>query len=103
MCIDELYLYLYTYILIGSTVQTGQSPLYMASSEGHTEVVDKLLKHGADPNMATFVRVRLMLKYHHDILCTSYNTERVYDIHDCMRYLLVSKSSIDKLTLPSLQ
>jgi len=33
----------------------------MASSEGHTEVVDKLLKHGADPNMATFVRVRLRI------------------------------------------
>ena len=37
------------------TVQSGISPLYIASREGHTAVVDSLLKSGANPNMATTV------------------------------------------------
>ena len=39
-----------------STLQHGLPPLYVASQEGHTEVVDSLLKSGADPNMACMVR-----------------------------------------------
>ena len=35
-----------------STMQGGRSPLYMASQEGHIEVVDILLTCGADPNLA---------------------------------------------------
>ena len=35
--------------------QNGASPLYAASQEGHTEVVDTLLENGADPNLATTV------------------------------------------------
>ena len=34
------------------TVQDGLSPLYAASQEGHTEVVDVLVKAGADVNQA---------------------------------------------------
>ena len=36
--------------------QKGISPLYSASAIGHTEIVDILLKHGADPNLPTTVR-----------------------------------------------
>ena len=36
-------------------VQNGLSPLYMASDKGHTEVVDILLKSGADPKLTTKV------------------------------------------------
>ena len=36
-------------------LQDGLSPLYSASQEGHTEIVDMLLKKGADPNLATTV------------------------------------------------
>lgn len=36
-------------------VQTGVTPLYGASEEGHSEVVDTLLKSGSDPNLATMV------------------------------------------------
>ena len=35
--------------------QNGQGPLFSASQEGHTEVVDILLKHGADPNITSTV------------------------------------------------
>ena len=34
-------------------VQDGLSSLYVASQEGHTEVVDVLVKAGADVNQAT--------------------------------------------------
>ena len=33
------------------TAQNGVSPLFMASQNGHAEVVNTLLKSGADPNM----------------------------------------------------
>ena len=35
------------------TVQIGVSPLYAASQEGHSDVVDILLKAGADVHQAT--------------------------------------------------
>ena len=35
--------------------QNGATPLYMASQNGHTNVVDVLLRQGADPNLATHV------------------------------------------------
>ena len=34
-------------------MQDGLSPLNVASEEGHTEVVNTLLKGGTDPNLAT--------------------------------------------------
>ena len=37
------------------TVQNGASPLYVASQEGHSEVVDVLVKAGAYVNQATTV------------------------------------------------
>lgn len=37
--------------IIFSTVQDGASPLHIASQEGEAEVVDTLLKNGADPNV----------------------------------------------------
>lgn len=37
------------------SLQNGQGPLFSASQEGHTEVVDILLKHGANPNIVTTV------------------------------------------------
>ena len=40
--------------------QNGASPLYVASQEGHTEVVDMLLSSGADPNLATKVCTALV-------------------------------------------
>ena len=45
-------------------MQGGRSPLYMASQEGHIEVVDILLKCGADPNLAWTVW---------GLLCSFYN------------------------------
>ena len=34
-------------------IQDGHSPLFVASQEGHSEVVDVLLKAGADIHQAT--------------------------------------------------
>ena len=39
------------------TVQDGFSPLYVASQEGHTDVVDLLLKAGADVHQMSKVHV----------------------------------------------
>ena len=38
-----------------SSVQSGASPLYFACQKGHIDVVDTLLKGGADPNLACTV------------------------------------------------
>lgn len=43
------------YNVVLSTAQDGISPLYVASQEGQTEVVDSLLKNGTDPNHTTTV------------------------------------------------
>ena len=59
LCKHNLLAYMYACVhvhsIISSTVQIGATPLYAASQEGHTEVVDTLLKSGADPNLATTV------------------------------------------------
>ena len=38
-------------------LQDGFTPLYVASDNGHTSIVDVLLRHGADPNLALTVCV----------------------------------------------
>ena len=40
-------------INVGFCLQDGVSPLYIASGEGHTDVVDILIKAGADIYQAT--------------------------------------------------
>ena len=39
---------LHVYTILSFTVQDGASPLYVASHNGHTDIVDLLLKTGAD-------------------------------------------------------
>ena len=41
-------------------VQDGATPLFMASQNGHTNVVDVLLRHGADPNLADHVSIEVV-------------------------------------------
>ena len=53
----------YTYMFVSSTTQDGFSPLYAASQFGHTDIVDTLLRHGADPNLAGTVW-RLVCSFH---------------------------------------
>lgn len=45
----------YVHMTALPTAQTGFTPLHGASEEGLFEVVDTLLKHGADPNLVTMV------------------------------------------------
>ena len=51
-------------IVVSFTVQDGASPLYVASHEGHTDVVDILVKAGADVNQANTVVCLLTLGAH---------------------------------------
>ena len=48
---------MYMYSIVSSTVQDGLSPLYVASQEGHSKIVDILLLKGADPNLTCTVCV----------------------------------------------
>ena len=48
--VNLLFAFLYT--------QDGFSPLYVACQEGHKEIVDTLLKNGANVNLANTVRIR---------------------------------------------
>ena len=43
------------YFVFSFTVQGGFSPLFAASQEGHTDVVDILVKAGADVSQTTEV------------------------------------------------
>ena len=43
----------YDNVLMCFTVQAGVSPLYVASQNGHTDVVDLLVRAGADVHLAT--------------------------------------------------
>ena len=45
---------------IQSLIQTGWTPLLDASEEGHVEVVEQLIKHGAQLDIKN--RVRMLLK-----------------------------------------
>ena len=38
-------------------LQDGATPLFMASQNGHTSVVDVLLRHGVDPNVPDIVSI----------------------------------------------
>ena len=38
------------------SLQSGRSPLYVAIEKGHTDVIDTLVKHGADVNTKDHVR-----------------------------------------------
>ena len=49
---DELSLVSQECLISSLAVQNGTSPLYVASQEGHSEVVDVLVKAGADVNQA---------------------------------------------------
>ena len=53
-------------IYVFTNIQDGISTLYAASEGGHADIVDMLLKGGADPNVATKVcRVlRILCKCH---------------------------------------
>ena len=52
------------------------SPLYVASQEGCTEVVDTLLKSGADPNLTAIVR--RLVHFFIPVQCHMYITKTPY-------------------------
>ena len=48
------------YNILSLTVQDGVSPLYVASRNGYTEIVDLLVRAGADVNQADKVHIVLI-------------------------------------------
>ena len=67
-------------------IQDGLSPLYVASREGHTDVVDMLVKAGADVNQAT-IEVHI-----HVHACTKYNVNHISTKY--MVYIYMQKKSL---------
>ena len=57
-CKCSVYSYYMHHLFI--VVQDGTTPLYVASQNGHTNVVDVLLRHGADPNLAKHVSIEVV-------------------------------------------
>lgn len=59
MCIHQnwyvVHMYTHVYTFVSYMVQDGISALFGASGEGHIEVVDTLLKNGADPKLVGFL------------------------------------------------
>ena len=53
---SHMYMYMLTMYLF-TFLQDGITPLFMASQEGRTSVVDVLLRHGADPNLPKTVSI----------------------------------------------
>ena len=53
---SHMYMYMLTMYLF-TFLQTGATALFMASQNGYKSVVDVLLRHGADPNLATTVSI----------------------------------------------
>ena len=60
-CLESICVYMYS--IVSSTVQDGFSPLYVASQEGHSQIVDILLLKGADPNLTLKVCVLVWSLY----------------------------------------
>ena len=53
------HMYMYMLIMYPFTfLQDGVTPLFMASQNGHKSVVDVLLRHGADPDLADIVSIK---------------------------------------------
>ena len=50
-------------VYLSTVSQDGATPLFMASQEGHSDVVNVLLKNGADPNLADTVSTEYYLSY----------------------------------------
>ena len=58
------------YNILSSTGQDGASPLYIASQNGHTQIVELLLRKGADPNLTRTVCVLVWSLYLLHVLLT---------------------------------
>ena len=53
---------------LSSTLQDGFTPLYMASGNGHTSIVDVLLRNGVDPNLAVTVSILVVCYQNYDCI-----------------------------------
>ena len=76
-----------TPLILSLTVQDGFSPLYAASHEGHTEIVDLLVRAGADVNQAT-TKV-------HNYIC-----DTILDTNNCIQYWHVIIASLNEVYMP---
>ena len=54
---SHMHMYMLTMNLF-TFLQDGATPLFMASQNDHKSVVDVLLRHGADPDLADIVSIK---------------------------------------------
>ena len=50
-------------VYLSTVSQDDATPVFVASQEGHTQVVDILIRNGADPNLADTVSGEHYLSY----------------------------------------
>ena len=74
---------MYMCIVLSLNVQDGVSPLYAASQEGHTEIVDLLVRAGADINQATTKVHTEVTEYFGETVfkCNQFPTSHVARLH----------------------
>ena len=55
----------YVYIVLLHSLQNGVTPLILASHEGHKDIVEVLLNHGADVDLPS--KVSVFVSYHYQV------------------------------------
>ena len=53
----------YVYIVLYHLLQDGTTPLFLASQEGHKDIVEVLLNHGAEVDLPN--KVSVCVSYHY--------------------------------------
>lgn len=79
--------HMYIMLIVSFTLQDGVTPLYVASQEGNTEVVDTLLKNKADANIACTVR-RLVFVFY--LFKALFYIENMQCVCNCIMYSLLT-------------
>ena len=64
-CTHLLIVMNYVYIVLLHSLQDGDTPLILASQEGHKDIVEVLLKYGAEMDLPN--KVSVCVSYHYQV------------------------------------